>query len=52
MPVDDDIAVRDAATADPPAPSPRSNRGFWVVTGALVLGCMFMLVEICAIGGT
>jgi len=50
--MDDDIAVSDAAKADPPAPSPRSNRGFWVVTGALVLGCMFMLVEIFANFGT
>jgi hypothetical protein len=52
MPMDDDIAVSDAWTADPPAPAPRSNRGFWVVTTALVLGCMFMLVEIFANFGT
>src|SRR4029077_219290 len=51
MPMDD-IAVSDEVRADPPAPPARSNRGFWVVTGALVLGCMFMLVEIFANFGT
>jgi hypothetical protein len=52
MPVDDDIAVSDPTTADLPTPASRSKRGFWLVAGALVLGCMFMLVEIFANFGT
>jgi hypothetical protein len=31
-----------------PAPVPRSNRGFWVVAGTLLLGGAFLLVEIFA----
>ena len=48
MPVDDDIAVEDHETAEAPSPARRSNRGFWLVAGALLVGCVFMLVEIFA----
>ena len=47
VPVDDDIAIDNEATADAPA-FRRSTRGFWLVTGAMVLGCVFIVVEIFA----
>ena len=47
VPVDDDIAIDSEATADAPA-FRRSTRGFWLVTGAMVLGCVFIVVEIFA----
>jgi hypothetical protein len=31
-----------------PEPAPRSNKGFWVVAGTMLLGGMFLLVEIFA----
>ena len=48
MPVDDDIALHDEATADVPVPARQRKGGFWLVLGALLLGCVFILVEIFA----
>lgn len=51
MPVDDDLEVGRATDADDAA-SPRSNRGFWLVAGALGFACVFVLIEIFANFGT
>ena len=44
----DDIVTVDPAEAEVVAPARRANRGFWLVAGALLVGCVFMLVEIFA----
>jgi len=47
MAADDEvISAYDAELG--PEPMPRSNRGFWVVAGTLLVGCLFLLVEIFA----
>jgi hypothetical protein len=46
VPVDNDMTVSEGAVAE--APSRRSNRGFWLVAGSLLLASVFMLVEIFA----
>jgi len=48
VPVDDDIALHDEVTADVPVPARQRKGGFWLVLGALLLGCVFILVEIFA----
>ena len=48
MPVDDDIVLDEALEADVPAPAPRRNRGFWLVTFSIVLVCIFVVIEIFA----
>lgn len=47
MPDDDDIleAYEEEFTRPVP-PRPRSNRGFWLVAGTIVIGSVFLLVEI------
>jgi hypothetical protein len=46
MPDDDVIpAHEDELTAEP---ARRSNRGFWLVAGALLIACVFLVVEIFA----
>jgi hypothetical protein len=43
---DDVIRAYDAELG--PEPMPRSNRGFWVVVGTMVIGGLFLIVEIFA----
>jgi hypothetical protein len=47
MAIDDDViqAYEDELG---PEPMPRSNRGFWVVAGAMLVGGLFLIVEIFA----
>lgn len=52
MPVDDDILTSTTPAPDADAPARRTNRGFWLVTGAIVLSCVFVLIEIFANFGT
>ena len=47
MPADDDI-IRAYDQELGPEPPVRSNRGFWVVAGTLLLGGIFLVVEIFA----
>jgi hypothetical protein len=47
MATDDDV-IRAYEQELGPEPRPRSNRGFWLVAGALLLGGMFLIVEIFA----
>jgi hypothetical protein len=47
MAADDDL-IRAYEDELGPEPLPRSNRGFWVVAGTLLLGGLFLLVEIFA----
>jgi hypothetical protein len=47
MAADDEVIRADDAELGP-EPMPRSNRGFWVVAGTLLFGCLFLLVEIFA----
>jgi hypothetical protein len=47
MAADDDV-IRAYDAELGPEPMPRSNRGFWVVAGTLLVGCMFLIVEIFA----
>jgi hypothetical protein len=47
MATDDDL-IRAYEEEFGPEPLPRSNRGFWVVAGTLLLGGLFLLVEIFA----
>ena len=48
MPVDDDVLTSTTPAPDADVPVRRSNRGFWLVTGALVFSCVFVLIEIFA----
>jgi hypothetical protein len=45
---DEDQVIRAYEDEFEPEPARRSNRGFWIVTAALVIGCVFVLVEILA----
>jgi hypothetical protein len=45
MAADDDL-IRAYDMELGPEPIPRSNRGFWVVAGTLLVGCIFLIVEI------
>ena len=45
---DDIIAAHEAEFAADAAPARRSNRGFWLVTGTMLVACMFLVVEIFA----
>jgi hypothetical protein len=47
MAADDDL-IRAYDEELGPEPTPPSNRGFWIVAGTLVLGGVFLLVEIFA----
>ena len=47
MAADDDV-IRSYDDELGPEPLPRSNRGFWLVAGTLVVGGLFLLVEIFA----
>jgi hypothetical protein len=47
MAADDDL-IRAYDEELGPEPVPRSNRGFWVVAGTLLVGCVFLIVEIFA----
>lgn len=47
MAADDDL-IRAYDEELGPEPMPRSNRGFWVVAGTMVVGGLFLLVEIFA----
>jgi hypothetical protein len=47
MAADDDL-IRAYDEELGPEPVPRSNKGFWVVAGAMVLGGVFLIVEIFA----
>ena len=47
MAADDDV-IRAYDQELGPEPMPHSNRGFWVVAGTLLVGCVFLLVEIFA----
>jgi hypothetical protein len=47
MAADDDL-IRAYDDELGPEPLPRSNRGFWVIAGTLLLGGVFLLVEIFA----
>jgi hypothetical protein len=47
MATDDDL-IRAYDEELGPEPLPRSNRGFWVVAGTLLLGSVFLLVQIFA----
>jgi hypothetical protein len=44
----DDEVIRAYDAELGPEPMPTSNRGFWVVAGTLLIGCLFLLVEIFA----
>jgi hypothetical protein len=45
---DDDVIARYEEEFDAPPPRRRSNRGFWMVAATMILGAMFLLVEIFA----
>ncbi|HEX6398917.1 MAG TPA: hypothetical protein VF108_00425 [Actinomycetota bacterium] len=47
MAADDDL-IRAYDEELGPEPMVRSNRGFWLVAGTLLVGCMFLIVEIFA----
>jgi hypothetical protein len=47
MAADDDV-IRAYDDELGPEPPPRSNRGFWVVAGTLIVGGLFLVVEIFA----
>ena len=47
MATDDDL-IRAYDEELGPEPVPSSNRGFWVIAGTLLVGCVFLLVEIFA----
>jgi hypothetical protein len=47
MALDDDV-IRAYEDELGPEPMPRSNRGFWVVAGTMLVGGLFLLVEIFA----
>jgi len=44
----DDEVIRAYDAELGPEPMPRSNHGFWVVAGTLLVGCIFLIVEIFA----
>ena len=44
----DDEVIRAYDEELGPEPMPLSNRGFWVVAGTLLVGCVFLIVEIFA----
>lgn len=47
MPDDDEILeTYERELGGEPEPPRRSNRGFWLVAGAMVVACIFLLVEI------
>jgi len=52
MPVDSDLVTSTIPAPDADAPVRRTNRGFWLVTGALAFSCVFVLIEIFANFGT
>jgi hypothetical protein len=47
MAADDDL-IRAYDEELGPEPMPSSNRGFWVIAGTLLVGCVFLVVEIFA----
>ena len=47
MAVDDEV-IRAYDEEFGPEPMPRSNRGFWIVAGTLLVGGVFLIVEIFA----
>jgi len=47
MAIDDDVISSYEAELGP-EPMPRSNRGFWIVAGTLLVGGVFLIVEIFA----
>jgi hypothetical protein len=47
MSIDDDV-IRAYDAELGPEPMPRSNRGFWIVAGTLLVGGVFLIVEIFA----
>jgi hypothetical protein len=48
VPVDDDTLTSTTPAPDADAPARRSNRGFWLVAGAIGVSCVFVLIEIFA----
>jgi hypothetical protein len=51
MPVDH-VVLDDVTNEEAPPPARLGGRGFWLVTAALLFGCVFLLVEIFANFGT
>lgn len=47
MAIDDEV-IRAYEDEFGPEPAPRSNRGFWIVAGTLLVGGVFLIVEIFA----
>ena len=47
MAIDDEV-IRAYEEEFGPEPAPRSNRGFWIVAGTLLVGGVFLIVEIFA----
>lgn len=47
MAIDDDV-IRAYEDESGPEPVPRPNRGFWVIAGTLLVGGLFLIVEIFA----
>jgi hypothetical protein len=47
MAIDDDV-IRAYEEEFGPGPTPRSNRGFWIVAGTLLVSGVFLIVEIFA----
>lgn len=45
---DDDLSAYEAELAEGGSPRPRSNRGFWLVLGTILLACVVLVVEIFA----
>jgi hypothetical protein len=48
VPVDHDLLTSTTPAPDAGAPARHSNRGFWLVTGAIVFASVFVLLEIFA----
>jgi hypothetical protein len=48
VPVHDDTLTSTTPAPDADAPVRRSNRGFFLVAGAIVLSCLFVVIEIFA----
>jgi len=48
VPPDNDTLTSTVPAPDADAPVRRSNSGFWLVTGAIGLSCLFILIEIFA----
>jgi hypothetical protein len=47
MSIDDDV-IREYEEEFEPEPAPRSNRGFWIIAGTLLVSGVFLIVEIFA----